>query len=301
MTMPNFMVIGAAKAGTSALYRYLKQHPQVYMSPKKEPHFFSFTSETKHTKGPGDTIPLAVTELADYQALFRSAASEIAVGEASPTYMYIPGTAERIHSMLPDTKLVAILRQPAARAYSAFMHLVRDGRETELDFRKAIEKEDERIAAGWGPIWHYVAGGHYWSQLVRFHRVFQPGQILVLIYDDFRRDPQQVLRSVYAFLGVDQDFVPDVSVEANVSGIPRSRLVQAVIYALFVKRNPVKTLARRLVSEELRWRFTTTVRNQNLKRSQLAPQLRHELTQEYFLDEIRNLELVLDRDLGAWL
>jgi len=301
MTMPNFLVIGAAKAGTSALYRYMQQHPQVYLTPKKEPHYFSYDSRTKMTNGPGDTIPHAVTDCIAYQALFDDVSNELAYGEASPTYLYVQGASERILSEVPDVRLIAILRQPVDRAYSAYMHVVRDGRETILDFQEAIQQESNRVEAGWGPIWHYIRGGYYHSQLLSYYDRFPADHIRVVLYDDFRSSPQSVLQSLFAFLGVDEGFVPDMSVRPNVSGVPRSGFVQSVIFRLFMKPNPVRALFRWLLPENTRFRFTTTVRNRNLRRVPLSADLRGKLTRRYYLDDIAGLETLLDRDLSEWL
>ena len=149
MTLPNFLVIGAAKSGTSSLYMYLKQHPEIYMSPIKEPHFFSFDDESKMTKGPGDPIHKAITNFDDYQAQFDGVTDEKAIGEASTSYLYRPEAPGRIHAMLPDAKLIVILRNPVDRAFSAYMHVVRDKRETSKDFAEALSKEESRKAAGW--------------------------------------------------------------------------------------------------------------------------------------------------------
>ena len=108
MTMPNFLIIGAAKSGTSALYHYLRQHPQIYMSRRKETHFFGYEGRDPHTNGPGDTIGGAVTNLTDYQALFADVKDEIAIGEASPTYVYVPQACERIKQYIPQAKLILI-------------------------------------------------------------------------------------------------------------------------------------------------------------------------------------------------
>src|ERR687894_3261543 len=115
MTMPNFFIIGAQKAGTTSLYYYLKQHPQIYMSPRKEPHFFKGMHSELRKSGRG--LP-PVTDLGDYQALFRGVTDEKAIGEASASYLYSPKAPALIKSSIPDAKLIAVLRNPADRAYS---------------------------------------------------------------------------------------------------------------------------------------------------------------------------------------
>ncbi len=301
MTMPNFIIIGAAKAGTSALYRYIRLHPQVYMSPKKEPHYFSFDSRSKQTAGPGDTIRLAVTDPKAYAALFDGVSDETAIGEASPTYLYVPGTAERIREALPDAKLIAILRQPVDRAYSAYMHVVRDGRETIRDFVQAIEAEPERIKQNWGPLWHYIEGGHYYEQLSRYYSVFPTDQIKVFLHDDFVKDPNAVIAEIFRYLGVETAFKPDMSAKPNVSGVPRSELVHRLLFQLFQRPNPLRAVSRKLFPEEMRWRVTAALRNKNLRRVPLDPDLRKELTERYYHDGIISLGELLERDLSVWL
>jgi hypothetical protein len=300
MTLPNFLIIGAAKSGTSALFRYLRQHPDIYMSPVKEPYYFAFMGNQPDTRGPGDVVNDSIIHYDDYVALFDGVTTEAAIGEASPSYMYIPETAERIRDQLPDAKLIAILRQPADRAFSAFMHVVRDERETIIDFRKALAAEPQRIADNWGPIWHYKRAGYYYGQLARYFDLFPREQIGVFLYDDFNRDAVGTVQAVFRFLGVDAEFVPDVSVKPNVSGLPKNKTMKQVQTTLFNRPNPVRWLSRRVFNEELRWKVTDTLRNQNLTRPKLDPDLRRELTLQ-FRDDILQTQTLIDRDLSHWL
>ncbi len=123
MTMPNFLIVGAMKCGTTALYYYLEQHPQIFMSPVKEPNFFCF--EGREGLDSGNSI----TDIAAYRGLFRGVSSERAIGEASHCYLYEPRAVERIKHYTPDARLIAILRSPIERAYSHFLHAVRNGTE----------------------------------------------------------------------------------------------------------------------------------------------------------------------------
>jgi len=300
MEIPNFLIIGAAKSGTTALYRYLKQHPEIYMPDRKEPHHFSFTEITKNTNGPGDYVRTAITDDEQYMKLFDNVKSQKAIGEASPTYIYIPGTAQRIHSQLPNSKIIAILRHPADRAYSAYMHLVRDGYEKELDFEKALEKENERIEDNWGPIWHYKKAGLYFSQLIPYFKLFSNENILVIIYDDYKKDPKRVNQRIFKFLEVDQNFVPDMSAKPNVSGIPKIKSWQAVLSYFFDKDNIIRTVSRNLFSEEIRWRFTSNLRNKNLVQSKMTNEVRNRLI-DYYKEEIMNLQELIGYDLTHWL
>ncbi|HEX6473777.1 MAG TPA: sulfotransferase, partial [Candidatus Limnocylindria bacterium] len=130
--LPNFLVIGAAKSGTTALWSLLRQHPQVFMPALKEPHHFAFDADqpAPQFRGPGANLHRdAVTGTDAYRALFADAGEALAVGEASATYLYVAASVERIRAAIPDARLVAILRQPADRAYSSYLHLKRQGRE----------------------------------------------------------------------------------------------------------------------------------------------------------------------------
>ena len=178
MTMPNFLVIGAAKSGTTSLYHYLGQHPQVYVSPVKEPNFFALEGEKPDFRAPGSEERInswSVTDVEAYRALFEGAGEEEALGEASAMYLYSEKAPGRIRHHLPNTKLVAVLRDPVERAYSSFLHLKRNGREPLDDFVEALEAEERRIRDNWEWIWHYKNMGFYHEQLRRYHEAFGAG------------------------------------------------------------------------------------------------------------------------------
>ena len=146
--MPNFIVIGASKAGTTSLYEYLKQHPQIYMSPMKELRFFAIEGEKVDFCGPWDRIEIerySIKTLEDYKNQFQGVTDEIAIGEASPWYLYSEKAPKSIKSYIPDAKLIAILRDPVDRAYSHFSMHVMNGREPLADFTQALQEEEERI------------------------------------------------------------------------------------------------------------------------------------------------------------
>jgi hypothetical protein len=300
VTLPNFMIIGAAKSGTSALYRYSRQHPEIYMSQVKETHFFSYKDAPPNTIGPGDSVNQAITDMATYLTLFEDAGEARAIGEASPTYLYSARAPRLIKEYIPEARLIAILRQPADRAFSAFMHVTRDGREPIADFAEALKLEEERIALNWGPIWHYTKIGFYSEQIRRYYELFEREQIKVYLYDDFSARPIDVLQDIFRFLDVNDTFVPDVRIRANVSGVQRSQTLYWLIERLFARPNPIRTVARKLLSEETRWRFTSNVRNQNIVHQSISPEIRHQLT-ELFREDILRLQDLLARDLSHWL
>src|SRR3954451_24911674 len=211
MILPNFIILGAAKAGTTALYHYLKQHPQVGMSRIKETNYFALAGDPLDFRGPGDRDYIgrfSVTTADGYRRQFLGCEGAVAIGEASPLYLYSPKVPPRLKEAVPDAKLIAILRNPVDRAYSAFLHLVRDGRETVLDFGEALRLEESRIRDHWEHIWHYKNIGLYYQQLQRYFDLFDRGQIRVYLYYDFRTDPVGMLRDLFRFVGVDEGYTP---------------------------------------------------------------------------------------------
>lgn len=299
MTMPNFLIIGAAKSGTSALWRYLGEHPDIYMSKKKEPHFFAYENMQPAANGIGDYTKYAKTDLKSYQALFEEVTTEKIIGEAATTSLYLPQSAERIQHYIPKAKFVAILRQPADRAYSAFMHLIRDHREPVKDFREALKFEQNRIEQHWGFMWHYTHMGFYYEQLKRFYDRFELSQIKIYLYDEFKANPQKTFQNIFQFLEVEDQFTPSMHAQANMSGIQKNQFAQFFITSLFDRPNPIRFGARRILPEHRRWLFTTWIRNKNLQRQQLPAYYRQELT-ELFREDILKLQDLIDKDLSHW-
>jgi hypothetical protein len=188
------------------------------MSPLKETNFFALMDEPLNFCGPGDCDFInrfSLTTMEQYAGQFADSGDAVAVGEASPLYLYSPKAPPRIKQYVPEAKLIIMLRHPIERAYSAFLHLVRDGRETTTDFAEALKLEDERIAAGWEHIWHYRSMSLYYEQLKRYYDLFDRSQIKLYLYYDFRNETKQMLNDVFRFLGVDDTFTPDVSMRHN--------------------------------------------------------------------------------------
>jgi hypothetical protein len=204
--IPEFFIIGHEKCGTTALYKMLRRHPQVFMPDYKEPRFFSSDIRATAPK-PGGGKPQT---LEAYMALFADARPEQLAGEASPQYIRSPGAAGRIAEVRPDARIIAILREPAGFLRSYHQQCVQSTLETERDLHTALALEPERregrhLPPGTeSPAWLlYSEHVRYVEQLRRYHAVFPPEQVLVLIYDDYRRDNIETLRRVLRFLDVD--------------------------------------------------------------------------------------------------
>jgi len=298
-SLPNFLIIGAAKSGTTSLYYYLQQHPQIFMSPVKETNFFSLEGHPLNFQGPGDReaiCPFAVTNWQEYRKLFADVTNEIAIGEASPLYLYHPDAPCRIKEKLENVKLIAILRNPVERAFSSFLHLRRDQREPERDFRTAISRENERIAANWEHIWHYLHMGFYSIQLKRYFTQFSPEQMKIYLYEDLQNDPLGIVKDICRFLEVDDKFIPDMSQQYNRSFIPRS----AKLRNFLDDDGDIKKTIRQLVPHKLLGMGYDILNYMNASRPQLPSSFRRELIDVYRAD-ILELADLLKRDLSTWL
>jgi len=223
MPWPNFLLIGAAKSGTTSVYRYLQQHPQVFLSSPKEPRFFAFEGSRLDYAGlRGDGWRHEFyTDRERYLELFAGVRAEKAVGEASVMYLSEPGTAERIRRYVPDMKIMAILRDPVERAYSNFAFMRAEGREPIADFEEALRAEDQRKRENWISWFHYRGRGMYGEHLARYMEQFARARIRVWLYEDLLADPARLMREVFEFLEIDDGFAPDLSQRHNVTRIAK--------------------------------------------------------------------------------
>jgi len=227
---PDFFIVGHEKCGTTALYMMLSRHPQIFMSDIKEPRFFAQELRSRFRRlGPGE-LP---NTLEEYSSLFAAARSDQRAGEGSPIYLRSYGAAERIAAVRPDARIIAILREPASYLRSFHLQCVHNHVETETNFAKAIALEPKRRQGGRIPPFSqsppallYSDHVRYVDQLRRYHAVFPPEQVLVLIYEDFRRDNEATVRSVLRFLEVDESWQVEPVETERLKGIRALPLLQ---------------------------------------------------------------------------
>ncbi|MCY0894194.1 MAG: sulfotransferase [Acidibacillus sp.] len=295
--LPHFLLVGAAKSGTSSLDRYLAEHPQIYIPPKKEAHYFSTPSFPPQFKGKGDEgmNTETIRQREQYERLFAAAHESQIIGESSAFYLYFPDTAERIAAENPHMKIIITLRNPVDRAYSAYMYLRRDERE-ELPFEAALEAEEKRKMQDYEPMWLYKELSLYHSQIKRYFQVFPKEQVKVILFEDFTSDTRQTMRDVYSFLGVDPTFTADTSIHYNESGLPKSR----ALFNFISQPNGLKELVKPLIPSALRERLGNRAKSMLLEKVSMNPDTRTAL-RDYFHDDVMKLQDLLKRDLGAWL
>lgn len=288
--LPNFLLIGAMKAGTTSLFEYLGQHPQVCCARLKEPHYLAAGDGIR---GPSSVSYAKITPtVAEYRALFSHWRGQPAVGEASTSSLDSPLAPGRAAQLLPGARLLVILRQPADRAFSHFHHNHRLGRESHLDFRRALREAPLRPPTNPHSVYGYLARGRYLADLRRWLDHFPREHLAVLFNDDLDRDPVGTVRAACRHLGVDDSFTPDTSLRYNTSGVARNR---AIDFAFHHARDLRRFLERRL-PPRLVCLFAKKLRNP----PKFDPVLRAEMTAGY-RDEILALGDFLGRDLQPWL
>ena len=292
---PNFIIIGAMKAATTSLYTYLKQHPDVFMTSIKEPKFFNNFNKDSEFKIQGKGL-VKIKTLEQYQNLFQEAINEIAIGEASPSYIFDENCHILIKKILPRVKIIAILRQPVDRAYSNFLHAKRADKEKDTDFEKAFTEENEMLRKGI-KTHYYLEKGFYYKQLKRYYDVFPTEQIKIILFEDMIKSPEKITREIFEFLNIDSSFTPNTSKKANVSGVPKGTLGWIVMK---LRKNNLmpdiefsKILPKFIVNLILNTIYS--------KPKKISNTVKKKLTEQYYIKDIRKLEKLINRDLSIWM
>ena len=292
---PNFLIVGAAKAGTTALYYYLKQHPEIKFPELKEPKYFSSNKLIFPHRGIGDKSvdKYAVKNWKEYLDLFKKFERKKLIGEASPDYLfYHKHTAPLIREKLGDIPIIIMLRDPVKRAFSAYMYLKRDSREF-LSFRKGLEAEEDRLKDNWDFIWGYKSGGLYYEQVKTFLNTFT--NVKVILQEDLKIDTNRVLKELYFFLNVDTNFITNTSIEYNPSGIPRN----VISKFLLSRNNKLATNTREFLKSVMPRSVLEKVASHSLKKKFIS-ESEQELLKNYFEDDIAKLGALINRDLSKW-
>ena len=296
MPKPTFLIIGAQKCGTDALYHALQQHPDIAMSPNKEPFFFLMDGRLPDYRLPGlRYVNRLVYDWEAYQQLFADAEGKRAIGEASAIYLssYFPEkTAARIRDRIPDAKLIALVRQPAERAYSAYNFYRARDFESLASFAEALAAEPTRIEANDTPDFRYRMNGFYDANLKPYYDMFPREQIRVYLFEEWNADPSGTLRSIFRFLDVDEN--APIGVERrNVTHRYRSQRLH-------------RFLARPgRFGRQLRGFLPAGFRSRLDRWNQMQPppmphDIWRELTEGY-REDILNLQARIGRDLSHWL
>ncbi|CAN5169833.1 sulfotransferase [soil metagenome] len=291
---PNFFIVGAPKCGTTSMAHYLKQHPQIFISWYKEPHFFG--SDLRAAK--------YIRDEEKYLNLFRDGGAYPRRGEASTWYLYSARAAQEIRAYCPDARIIAMLRNPIEMSYSLHSHNLYTGSEDVPDFGEALaleaeRKQGRRIPSG-APhpaVLFYREAPKFAAQLLRYFEAFGRDNVHVVLFDDFRRDTAAVYRQTLEFLGVDSAFVPEFRV-INANQRVRSGAIRTVL------RNPrLQRIVRAVVPLQLAEAVARGLRAMNTvpePRPPLEARLRDLLRKE-FAPDVARLSKLLGRDLHRWI
>jgi len=301
MALPDFLVAGVPKAGTTALHAALSRHPGIYMSPIKEPKFFLTDGPPPAKGGPGDALTYRehVWERDRYEALFEAAPPGALRGEATPLYLYDPAALRRIQAQLPDAKLIVIIRDPVERAHSNWTHLWSAGLEPEGDFLRACADEPRRIAAGWASFWHYTGLSRYGEQLQRAFEIFPRERILVLRYRSLIDDPAAALDRICGFLGAATGVISEIPRE-NVTAHPEHTVAHRAVALGMRASNTVGRFLPGTAATAATHRLERFLQRGRRERQPLSWDQRQELLPR-FEEDVRLLQNLLGEDFSDWL
>lgn len=294
--LPNFIIAGASKSGTSSIYHYLKQHPDIFLSEdQKEGRYFS--QMEGNFNGPGDKhIDASITrDLGSYQKLFEGYNNEKGIGDISPEYLYFYEKSIPLikKTLGEEVKIILILRSPIDRTFSGYTHFKRDKREN-LSFEEALQKEDERKQNNWIWAWQYKSSGLYFEQVKAYLENFKNVQII--LFDELKEDANKTLAKICRFIGVSDDFKFDTSYKYNVSGDPKN----AVLYKLETSRGLVN-FAKKFIPQKLVVKLKQRLTGeQQMIKSEMNPKTRQQLL-KFFKNDILKLQDLIQRDLSHWL
>jgi len=309
--LPNFFIVGAAKSGTTSLYNYLRQHPQIYLPPVKEVYFFATDIDNNKFRPDyardvnininkwlesgmkTELFQAFISDWEKYKRIFQFAAGKKAVGEMTNAYLYSTQAAKNISQKFPDAKIIMILRNPVERLFSHYLMDLRTGYEAE-NFLPSLKKDMSSEVKGWGISNLYLELGMYHEQVKRYLDNFPAEQVKIFLYNDFKKDAGLVLKEISRFLEVDSSFQFDISRSYNTASVPKTKWL-----GKFVQRNRgINFLKSRLPKQ---W-------NTRLKKILFTSRNKPEMTGEerkfvadLYKEDIKKLSLLINTDLSSWM
>ncbi len=302
---PNFFIVGAARSGTTSLYEYLGRVPSVYMPTVKEPHYFApSVPENNH-------ISRFVThDKTKYLSLYKDVKEEQAIGEASPSYLLDVDSPKAIHSIVPDARIIMILRDPIERAFSHYLMNVRERWET-LPFYDAIQKDYNRSHKGYFVSHLYVETGFYSTQVEQYLKTFGPSRVKILIFEEFIKDTEAAVKEVLKFLGLPSYVPRNVKIVYNPHSHPIDRGQLGRRVSKMALRSKTATRAReglRTVLPDSLWRimrkkflpFKDSLTQKVILETHGKPVMSHDarlFLQQLYRDDVAKMKLILRRDL----
>ncbi len=275
--LPNFLIIGAAKSGTTSLYYYLKNHPQIFLPKIKEINYFAYDKENLQGR-----IYWAKS-LKEYSKYFKNSEKYKAVGEITPAYLNSPIAAKNIYLQIPKVKIIAVLRNPVDRAYSRYLMNIRLGKKVK-PFEDLIKNRDSFI----------IQEGFYFDKLLPYFNLFDREQIKILLYDDLKNNYNVFFEDLLKFLEVDYNYRPDTYIKHAEAVVLKSKLLNK-----FKNTRLFKFKIKPLIPESVINRLIKMKNRNSVKPPELSQANKIELLNIYS-DNINKLEILLNRDLSIW-
>lgn len=300
--LPDFLIVGAAKSGTTSLHYYLKQHPQIFMPKIKELYFFNFMDSPPNCNNDEWWSKNAVTKIEDYIVHFEDVNDRQMIGEACPVYLYMyENTIKNIKKVYGQNykrlKIIIILRDPAERAWSHFSMHRRDGIGSFTEIKEAIKPAviGKMLMEGRGIIYDYIGYGMYYGQVKAFMEEFSC--LKVFFYDDLCKDARKLLKEMFGFIGVDEDFILDMETKYNISGDMRFQCLHTLISGKY----PFKDLLKSFLPYETRQRIKFFIQGKTTRRCRMPDDIRKELIERHYKDDIVKLQGLIEKDLSMWI
>ena len=286
--LPDFIIVGAAKSGTTSLYHYISSHPNLYMSIPKEINFFSSQEINKQNLYYNYH---SVDSLDEYKKYFQKAKNSSVIGEGSVSYLFYPSVPERIKELLPDVKILILLRSPVERAFSHYLMDYRMGLINcsfeDVVYRRSTDKKINLFFQ------QYIELGLYHDQVKRYLDVFGRERVKILLQEDLRNLKDKTMKDIFDFLDVDVSYEPDMSQEYNSFSMPKNAFVKK-LYSSYFNR----VLVGRLFSDTLKKKLKKILFQIKVKPT-IEPETSFYLHRLYEKD-IHNLEGLIARDLSSW-
>ncbi len=299
--LPNFLIVGAAKSGTTSIFIYLKQHPEIFLPDTryKEPRFFiaskyiNLIENNKHFYE-----KFRIYNFNDYKSLFDEVNNEKAIGEATTSYLYFYDLAiPQIKKYLDDPKIIIFLRNPIDRAYSSYKHLIRD-RSEYLSFEKCLKLEQKRKTDSWPVLFMLKDAGLYYHQVKAYLENFS--NVKFIFYDDLIKNQNNELKKLLEFLEVNTEFKFNTQKKHNIGKLYKFNFLNK----LLKNKNPLKDFISPILSKTIGNKMTGELYNKidklNTSNAKMKSETRKELI-DFFKKDIMKLEKLINKDLSHWL
>tara|TARA_B100001250_G_scaffold236480_1_gene203113 strand:- start:103 stop:1005 length:903 start_codon:yes stop_codon:yes gene_type:complete len=287
MRLPNFIISGFPKCGTTSLHYYLAEHPEIFMPKQKELHFFTNKILSKQIAGKGDKIALKthVRNFKEYSKFFSTEKNYKSVGETSPSYINYPELFNEIKNTLSNPKIIVLVRDPIKRAYSNYLHLVREGRE-QLSFAEALAQEDKRKKLQFSDFWYYKFNSSYYEKLAKAKEIFS--EVLILTQEELMLNPEETIKKTYRFLEVNSEFLPTLlNKKYNPGGSYSNNIITRTIF----KPSSAKNFMKKMISVKpwMKDILNSITRKYKINSKAINKETEQEL-KKFFRKEVKYLE-----------